>query len=181
MEAESPGRSPMQPSHATVLEEAFPLSKPPREKTLILIGAQPFCWPRVSSKSPAFYRCKTTSCSAPLCTIFSHEMASQLCTYIKCLHVSTAIWGLSNGRQSRGEPMPTWYNTVMSQTQPGGMGYMLAWQIWNPIYTNTHHTTHERGKNRGKEANFGKLWEEYCYITWNYLSFWSNSNVQGFI
>lgn len=151
----------------------------PQKRTSVLIGAQPFCWPRVNSKSPAFYRCKT-SCSAPLCTIFSHEMASQLCTYVKCLHDSTAIWGLPVGRQSRREPMPTRYNTVVSQTQPGEMGYMLAWQIWNPIYTKAHHTTHERGKNRGKEANFGKWWEEYCYIIWNYLSCWSNSNFQGF-
>lgn len=32
MEAESPGRSLMQPSHATILEKAFQLPNPPPEK-----------------------------------------------------------------------------------------------------------------------------------------------------
>lgn len=181
MEAESPGRSPRQPAHATVLEEAFQLSKPPPRKGLpFSLGHSLLVGQGLALSLPPFIATRQRQVQHPCVPFFSHEMASQLCTSVKRLHDSVAIRGLSIGRPSRGEPMPPWENTVVSQTQPGEWVYTLAWQIQNPMYTNTPHTAHERGKNRERSKFWKIMGRILLHITWNYLSFWNNSNFQGF-
>lgn len=61
--------------------------------------------------------------------------------------------------------MPTRYNTVVSQTQPEE--WVICWHNKHEIiFTQIHIIPHTKGGgDRGKEANFGKLCEEYCYIT----------------
>lgn len=88
-------------------------------------------------------------------------MASQLCTYIKCLHVSTAIWGLSNGRQSRGEPMPTWYNTVVLYNKLSQGEWVTCWHDkYEILFTQIHIIPPmKRVKIEGKKQileNYGK-------------------------
>lgn len=110
-------------------------------------GSGPFVGSGLVFKSSTFYSYKVTSYSAPECAIFEHEMASQLCTYIKCLHDCTATLGLSTGKQAQREPVPTLYNTVVSQTQP--VKWVTCWrnkyESYLHIYT-LYHTWKEREK-----------------------------------